>query len=366
MLNKLVFLLVKVNAYVQLVHGFFLIRMSGLFDKAWYLAENPDLVQGKVNPWLHYLRYGGFEGRDPGPDFSSKWYLDTYGDVKKAGINPLVHYLRYGKAEARRTQPLRAGGDSAAYKCPICQKQVNEFLPLPPFYMENFEKFGYHYSVDDGETINVEQYSCPYCGASDRDRLYACYLDEKILQYHQTDDILLLDIAPSRALGQFIKKFKQVNYHTADLLIEGMDMVVDITNMPEVDSNTYDILICSHVLEHVSDDKKALSELYRVLKPGGWGIIMVPIVLTLDQIDEDPEVTDVAERWRRFGQDDHVRLYNKSGFIERVESAGFNLNQLGVEYFGEPVFRQYGITGKSVLYIVEKANSIADSVVKIE
>jgi hypothetical protein len=77
MLNKLVFLLVKVNAYVQLVHGFFLIRMSGLFDKAWYLAENPDLVQGKVNPWLHYLRYGGFEGRDPGPDFSSKWYLDT-------------------------------------------------------------------------------------------------------------------------------------------------------------------------------------------------------------------------------------------------------------------------------------------------
>jgi ubiquinone/menaquinone biosynthesis C-methylase UbiE len=189
--------------------------------------------------------------------------------------------------------------------------------------------------------------------------LYACYLDERIPRYHSEDEIFLLDIAPSQALSPFIEKFKQVNRHTADLLVEGVDLLVDITNMPEVASNSYDILICSHVLEHVSDDKKALSELYRVLKPGGRGIIMVPINLVIEQIDEDPQVTDVAERWRRFGQYDHVRLYNKSGFVERVESAGFTVNQLGVDYFGESTFRQYGITSKSVLYIAEKPNPIA-------
>ncbi len=334
-----------------------------MFDQSWYLSNNPDVVLANVNPILHFLQYGGLEGRDPGPNFSSKWYLDTYEDVKVAGINPLIHYLRYGWKEGRMTRPLQMNQltqfhqiefSESQYRCPICQNQVNEFLPLSTLYIETLEKFGFPYSLDECETINREQYICPYCGASDRDRLYACYLDEKLSQYNADDKVLLLDIAPSQVLSHFIEKFKHVNHRTADLLVEGTDIVVDITNMPEIESDSYDILICSHVLEHVSDDKRALAELYRVLKPGGWGIIMVPIILTAAQIDEDPEVLDVAERWRRFGQDDHVRLYNKSGFIDRVESAGFTLHQLGVDYFDEPVFKQYGITRQSVLYVVEK------------
>ena len=89
------------NKLIELIYGFILIRMSDLFDKDWYLMRNPDVAQAKVNPWLHYLRYGGFEGRDPGPSFCSAWYLDTYNDVKEARINPLIHYLRYGRAEKR-------------------------------------------------------------------------------------------------------------------------------------------------------------------------------------------------------------------------------------------------------------------------
>lgn len=322
-----------------------LLRTSGFFDKDWYLKNNQDVVQAKANPFRHYYNYGGLERRDPGPNFNSGWYLDTYEDVRKAGINPLLHYLKYGKKEGRLSQP---------YRCPVCKKQVNEFLLLPTFYMENCIKYGNPYKSEDYETINEEQYSCPHCGASDRDRLYALYLDEKVPQYHPEDKILLLDIAPSSALSHFIEKFKQVDHRTADLLVEGTDLIVDITNMPEIESDSYDILICSHVLEHVSNDNKALSELYRVLKPGGWGIIMVPINLTIDQIDENPQVTDVAERWRRFGQDDHVRDYSKPGFIERVEAAGFTLNQLGIDYFGEAVFRRSGITTRSVLYVTEK------------
>lgn len=353
MLNKLLSLQKKLNQFRQLIIGLLLICMSDLFDKDWYLAKNPDVEQVRANPWLHYLRYGGFEGRDPGPGFSSQWYLDTYEDVKTSGTNPLAHYLQYGRKEGRNTQ-LQQVEVNAPYKCSVCQKQVFEFLPLAKYYTENLRNHGFPYKPEEGETINFEQYLCPHCGAADRDRLYACYLKEKLSYLSGNDPVLLLDIAPSLPLGNFINTYKNITRHTADMLVEGADFAVDITNMPEINSDTYDILICSHVLEHVEDDKKALSELYRVLKPRGWGIIMVPIILTLDQIDEDPQVTDDGERWRRFGQFDHVRLYNKSGFVERVEAAGFSVKQLGMDYFGKSVFEKYGITETSILYIGEK------------
>jgi len=109
MLNKLVYFLRKVSRVPKRFYDLNLIRMSGLFDEIWYLENNPDVARAKTNPILHYLRQGGFEGRDPGPDFCSYWYLDTYADVKKAGINPLIHYLRYGRKEGRLALPKRVG-----------------------------------------------------------------------------------------------------------------------------------------------------------------------------------------------------------------------------------------------------------------
>lgn len=81
---------------------------------------------------------------------------------------------------------------------------------------------------------------------------------------------------------------------------------------------------------------------------------MVPIILELQEIDEDPSVVDEAERWRRFGQNDHVRLYSKPGFLGRVQEAGFVVHQYGKESFGEEVFTRSGIAHQSVLYVVEK------------
>ena len=102
MLNRFSSLL---RIYWKLLYDLYLTWTSGLFEQDWYLANNPDVAQAKVNPLLHYLRFGGFEGRDPGPNFCSGWYLDTYEDVKKAAINPLVHYLKYGLKEGRKAQP---------------------------------------------------------------------------------------------------------------------------------------------------------------------------------------------------------------------------------------------------------------------
>ena len=81
---------------------------------------------------------------------------------------------------------------------------------------------------------------------------------------------------------------------------------------------------------------------------------MVPIILSLNQIDEDATVTNEGERWRRFGQDDHVRIYSKNGFIERVEESGFIVHQYGQDFFGKDLFIRTGITSQSVLYVVEK------------
>ncbi|MCM3904874.1 MAG: class I SAM-dependent methyltransferase, partial [Pyrinomonadaceae bacterium] len=153
--------------------------------------------------------------------------------------------------------------------------------------------------------------------------------------------------AASKLPGAFV-------YRTADLFREDVNDRVDIMDMWGYRDESVDFFICSHILEHVSDDRKALSELYRILKPNGQGILVVPIVLSLDEIDEDPSVTDVGERWRRFGQDDHVRMYSKEGFLSRTRQAGFNVRQLGREHFGKDTFKTYGITDQSVLYIVEK------------
>jgi len=102
---KLLYLMRKIIRLLKETQELNIIRRSGLFDKNWYVQNNHDVVQANINPALHYLYYGGMEGRDPGPNFSSTWYLETYEDVRKAGINPLVHFLRHGRAEGRRICP---------------------------------------------------------------------------------------------------------------------------------------------------------------------------------------------------------------------------------------------------------------------
>ena len=100
-MNVILYPFMRIRRNRKIREDIALIRSSGLFDKAWYLANNPDVAQARVDPAHHYLLYGGFEGRAPGPNFSSTWYLDAYDDVKKAGINPLIHYLKYGSEEDR-------------------------------------------------------------------------------------------------------------------------------------------------------------------------------------------------------------------------------------------------------------------------
>jgi hypothetical protein len=97
------------------------IYKSSLFDGDWYLAENPDVAHAKIPALLHYYHYGGFEGRDPSPNFNSAWYLNRYRDVKQTNINPLVHYLRFGKYEGREANSQ--SGETVGYSSSFSNKE---------------------------------------------------------------------------------------------------------------------------------------------------------------------------------------------------------------------------------------------------
>ncbi len=237
--------------------------------------------------------------------------------------------------------------------CPVCSSEFANFLPLTSHYFEMLNQLEVTYSLEDFETLNTGQYGCPRCAASDRDRLYALFVRTFLTRPHGRP-LRILDIAPAPLLSQFLRQIDDVEYRSADLFSPLADDIVDIMDMNIYADNSFDFIVCSHVLEHVPDDRKALRELYRVLNKNGVAILMVPILLTAQNTDEDPTETDVNVRWARFGQDDHVRMYAKHDFMARIREGGFELLELDARSFGEGTFKRHGITEQSVLYIGTK------------
>ena len=252
-----------------------------------------------------------------------------------------------------RSDPYKLPYMGDKYYCPVCKTNLAYFNHLSFDLLAELDKYQYVYSLFLSETMNYINYECPKCRAVDRDRLYAMYFDKHFSNVGNNVKYNLLDIAPS-ALKEYLKGLPFINYRSADLYMAGVDDKVDLTNMNIYEDNRFDIFVCSHVLEHVKEDKKAMAELYRVLKPGGWGIAMVPINLSLEETFEDDKIVSVADKWKYYGQDDHVRMYSKKGFTKNLKEAGFNVTEYGVDYFGKDQFEKSGIHPRSILYIVNK------------
>lgn len=160
---------------------------------------------------------------------------------------------------------------------------------------------------------------CPNCGSLARDRRLWQLVKENYIK----NDIQILDFSPSRPLFRKWKKEKNVNHIASDLSGDFMaDVAYDITQIVEKE-NTFDLIICYHILEHVIDDVKAMSELYRVLKPNGTVLIQTPF--KEGEIYEDYSITSEAERLLHFGQEDHVRVFSVEGLKTRLESVGFDV-----------------------------------------
>lgn len=236
--------------------------------------------------------------------------------------------------------------------CPVCKAQPAAFLPLPDYYQEHWRQYKFPYG-NSCEMTPLDTYSCVSCGASDRERLYALWIRQQIKRGVFSRGSRLIHFAPEAALAGLLRSMNVFDYVSADLSMPTAGYRVDITALPFADES-FDFFICSHVLEHVDDDNEAISELYRILKTGGRGILMAPIVTGLAETLEDTEIQDVAERWRLFGQDDHVRIYAHDDYVARIQSRGFALAQLGEAYFGARRFQTLGLKSSTILYIATK------------
>jgi SAM-dependent methyltransferase len=181
---------------------------------------------------------------------------------------------------------------------------------------------------------------CPNCGARKRQRYMRLYLERNTNLL--IDRLRVLHVAPERIFEEWLGSQPNLDYVSTDLERPRAMVKADITDLPFPD-DSFDVILCSHVLEHVVDDRKAMRELHRVLRPGGWAVVLVPIDFSRAETFEDPTVVAPADRQRLFGQDDHVRVYGRD-FTARLEEAGFTVR---VEDFtrelGESEIQRYGL-----------------------
>lgn len=192
-------------------------------------------------------------------------------------------------------------------ECPICGSRYRRFMP-----------YGYVTSREDA--------LCPHCLALERHRMIWLWLKESSDLFEGYPR--LLHIAPKVSLMRHFKRHYRDNrnYITADLESPLADLHFDVQNIP-LEDESVDVIICNHLLEHVEDDRRAMAELYRILKHGGWGIMLVPEERDRATTFEDDTITDPDERTRLFGQYDHRRIYGRD-YDERLRAAGFRVERI--------------------------------------
>jgi SAM-dependent methyltransferase len=224
-----------------------------------------------------------------------------------------------------------AGSD---VECPICESKYKKFLPY-------------------GRINPRPNALCPSCLSLERHRLIWLYMKEKTNFFQEKLNVL--HVAPEPC---FMKRFEKIHgekYITADIESPLAKVKMDIHQIP-FGQNTFDVVLCNHVLEHVENDIKAMSEIKRVLKPGGWAIMQVPFFSPVPETTfEDLSITDPREREKAFGQDDHVRMFGKD-YAKRIERAGLKaVEDRFVFNLPEEVRNKYGLAKGEVIYKGEKA-----------
>jgi len=361
------------------------IKSLNLFDEIYYLTNYLDVRKSNMNPLDHYIYSGWMEKRSPSKKFNGNYYLRKYSDVKKSKTNPLVHYVLHGKEEGRFPNH-HAEMNSPQYinnKFQGVIKNLEKSLSQSNNYLqnikkeieenkkeiENFEKKlnlmnsvlfdiigGYNKKklcptcgteiiafLPFGENSRPNAL-CPNCGSLERHRATYIFLKENTRVFKENID--LLHVAPEKIFYDIFRNQENINYLTADLndkpshVMEKMD-IQDI----QYPDNTFDFIYCSHVLEHVPDDRKAIDELYRVLKPDGKALILVPLNRSLDKTLEDPSYNTPELRLKHYLQSDHLRFYGLD-FTDKLADAGFEILSDNIKFredMDEEDLKRYGI-----------------------
>ena len=160
----------------------------------------------------------------------------------------------------------------------------------------------------------------------ERHRLMWLFLRDETPFFTSTEKLKTLHIAPEQCFLDIFRKQKNLDYITSDLESPIADVKADICDLP-FDDNSFDVVFCNHVLEHITDDTKAMQELFRVLKKGGFGIFQIPQDLSREHTFEDHTIIDRTERAKIFGQYDHVRVYGRD-YFDKLRSIGFKVDEV--------------------------------------
>ena len=218
------------------------------------------------------------------------------------------------------------------YTDPIDGKSYRKFLP-----------YGYNVKRDHAlapGTLSLE-----------RHRLLWIYLQNETDFFK--NPLKVLHVAPEQAFYKRFKTQKNIDYTTTDISSPLADIKADITDLPFED-NTFDVVFCNHVLEHIPDDIKAMQELFRIMKKGGWGVFQVPQDLNREKTYEDFDITDPKERAKHFGQYDHVRVYGRD-YFERLASVGFDVKAIDyTKNFPDWAIEKYRLPKGEILPVCRK------------
>jgi SAM-dependent methyltransferase len=274
----------------------------------------------------------------------------TVRQVVKRMFPERLLLFRYELAERLSYYPRLLSRLGSRLECPLCGWRFRRFRPAGFEYPVIIEKrvIGGHYHPD-----NI----CPRCLSNARERLAYLFLRARTPLF--TQEMVLLHIAPEPELASALKRSPNIRYVSADLALPGVMTRFDVLHMP-FPEKTFDAIICNHVMEHVADDQIAMAEVYRVLKPGGWALLQVPIALALaqGQTIEDPTATTEADRIRVFGQGDHVRLYAAPDYVQRLERAGFRvaISKCATELPGEAA--RYALEPEEHIFVGAKPDRL--------
>ena len=259
-----------------------------------------------------------------------------------------VRMLRFTLYEKARYYPEIVFRLGNRLECPFCGWHFRRFRPAGFHYPVIIEKrvIGGHWHED-----NV----CPRCMSNARERLAYLFLKDRTSVFQ--DQARLLHIAPEPQLARVFKRSPNLKYVSADLFEPGVMSRFDIQKTPFPDE-TFDAVVCNHVMEHVSDDSVAMREIRRIVKPGGWAMLQVPIALALDRTIEDPTATTDEQRIEKFGQEDHVRLYSRPDYIARLQAAGFSVTAESYPLaLGSDKVRKFALVEEEEVFLCYKDSS---------